>query len=748
MAKNIVLLSDGTGNSAAKLFKTNVWRLYQALDLSPASDQVAFYDDGVGTSTFRPLALLGGALGFGLKRNVKQLYTFLCQNYVPDDRIYAFGFSRGAFTIRVLAGMIATQGIIPGKTIQPEELRRAVDAAWKADRKDYRTHWRWWRHRETATEVEPTIPPDRDKADIEFVGVWDTVDAYGMPVDELKRGLDYWLLGLSFPDQDLSPIVKRACHALALDDERRTFHPVLWNERFEKELIARGKAEPDRLRQIWFMGMHSNVGGGYARDELSYVSLNWMAAEAAAVKLKFHKADLDEFERRANPHGDMGNSRAGTAAYYRYDPRRVKELCNDSYNKVWIDRPKIHHSVLDRIKLQHALYVPHVIPAEYDVVGPNGKVIENTYETPDHAMAREEHLKRSWDLVWWRRIAYFVTLGFTVLLLVFPWMGRVQGASGCTGPWCFAEPVLVGTGYLLPDLAHTWIDAYRLNMGMFILLAAGLVLAMAWGILLERRIRGFAGEAWSALNGRAVTEPLKPGVSSQIARQLWTSRPLVAAYRWFARHALPFLFFIATVLALLISANRLLFDFAEALGLTCDGTAIGERNVPGKEPVVISAIFETSNPCFSTGVSLEQSAAYTISFKILQPWQDGTKIVTNPGGFTTAKAAREAGWRFRLAAPLRRSWRSNWFSPVARVGHLGFDEYHLDISQPADQSTVYVSKPFIARTEGEVFLFVNDAVLALPGIWSYFYNGTLDGQINNKGSAEVTITRVSPAPQP
>jgi hypothetical protein len=77
---------------------------------------------------------------------------------------------------------------------------------------------------------------------------------------------------------------------------------------------------------------------------------------------------------------------------------------------------------------------------------------------------------------------------------------------------------------------------------------------------------------------------------------------------------------------------------------------------------------------------------------------------------------------------------------------MGFDEYHLEFSQSADQSALYVSKPFIARTEGELFLFVNDAVLAVPGIWSYFYNGMLEGQINNKGSAEITVTRMSSAP--
>src|SRR5262245_47385460 len=92
--KNIVLLSDGTGNSAARLLKTNVWRIYEALDLNDPETQVACYDDGVGTAAFRPLALLGGVFGYGLKRNVLRLYRFLAEHYEPGDRIYAFGFSR------------------------------------------------------------------------------------------------------------------------------------------------------------------------------------------------------------------------------------------------------------------------------------------------------------------------------------------------------------------------------------------------------------------------------------------------------------------------------------------------------------------------------------------------------------------------------------------------------------------------------------------------------------------------------
>src|ERR1044071_6399026 len=112
MNKRIVLLSDGTGNAASKVWRTNVWRVFQALDLT-SPQQVALYDDGVGTSSFKPLAILGGAFGWGLKRNVIDLYKFLCRNYRPGSQIYAFGFSRGAFTVRVLIGLIAREGLIP-----------------------------------------------------------------------------------------------------------------------------------------------------------------------------------------------------------------------------------------------------------------------------------------------------------------------------------------------------------------------------------------------------------------------------------------------------------------------------------------------------------------------------------------------------------------------------------------------------------------------------------------------------------
>src|SRR5690348_13746491 len=115
MTKNIAVFADGTNNSSAALFRTNVWRLYQALDThisAHGAPQLAYYHDGVGTSSFRPLAILGGAFGWGLKRNVLDCYKFICRNYRPGDHIYLFGFSRGAFTVRVLASLICYEGLV------------------------------------------------------------------------------------------------------------------------------------------------------------------------------------------------------------------------------------------------------------------------------------------------------------------------------------------------------------------------------------------------------------------------------------------------------------------------------------------------------------------------------------------------------------------------------------------------------------------------------------------------------------
>src|SRR5215813_5762744 len=133
MPTRIILLSDGTGNAASKVWRTNVWRVFESLDLT-GSDQVAIYDDGVGTSPFKPFALLAGAFGWGLKRNVLDLYKFVCRNYSNGDEIFGFGFSRGAFTIRIVVGLIFDQGLVPYES--EAELHRNAKAAYRAFRRE------------------------------------------------------------------------------------------------------------------------------------------------------------------------------------------------------------------------------------------------------------------------------------------------------------------------------------------------------------------------------------------------------------------------------------------------------------------------------------------------------------------------------------------------------------------------------------------------------------------------------------
>ena len=273
MGRKIILLSDGTGNSAAKVWRTNVWRVFESIDLS-GSGQVAFYDDGVGTSSFKPLAILGGAFGYGLKRNVLDLYKFACRNFHDkDDEIFGFGFSRGAFTMRVVVGLIMEQGIIQEPS--EKELDRKARAAYRDfRRRNFHTKFRTERFfrwlRDLFIRSDYSKNNNFHNATVRFLGLWDTVAAYGMPVEEMTRGVSDYIFPLLLPSFELDARVKRACHALSIDDDRTTFHPVLWDERAELPLAPRADGTlhlaDERISQVWFAGVHSNVGGGYPDD--------------------------------------------------------------------------------------------------------------------------------------------------------------------------------------------------------------------------------------------------------------------------------------------------------------------------------------------------------------------------------------------------------------------------------------------------------------------------------------------------
>jgi uncharacterized protein (DUF2235 family) len=258
MSRNLIVLSDGTGNSAASQNKTNVWRLYEPLDIADGT-QLAVFGDGVGTSSITFWRWLGMIFGIGVQRNVLNLYKFLCRHWKNGDKIWAFGFSRGAFTIRVLIGLINQQGLVSRQT--EDELDRNARAAYRAYREfafpsklPWVVAWRFFRGL-----VQKPLSGSVKPIEIHFVGLWDTVAAYGLPIDELTTAVDKWVVPLKFDDKilPLCANVSYARHALSLDDERRTFFPVLWDE---PVLLDGLGVLPDRLQQVWFAGTHANVG--------------------------------------------------------------------------------------------------------------------------------------------------------------------------------------------------------------------------------------------------------------------------------------------------------------------------------------------------------------------------------------------------------------------------------------------------------------------------------------------------------
>ena len=218
---------------------------------------------------------------------------------------------------------------------------------------------------------------------------------------------------LEFRDRTLDITrVDRACHALSLDDERTTFHPLLWNEStlapVEPGIDGVRRTRDEKISQVWFSGVHSNVGGGYPDDALAYVSLNWILAEAKACGLQFKSApiaDPDAIKQALaaqDKDGRLYNSRAGLGSYYRYGPRRLDELCSAEFtrasgNVVSIPVPKIHESAFDRIKLHAHFYAPVVLPRTYEMVTYDGRILalgKSEYETPARARFRTKLQER------------------------------------------------------------------------------------------------------------------------------------------------------------------------------------------------------------------------------------------------------------------------------------------------------------------------------------------------------------------
>lgn len=391
MTKNIVLCSDGTGNKGGYGNDSNVYKLYQTVDIHNSEiQQISFYDNGVGTKedgsavkANKIWVALSGGLGLGFKDKVRDLYEFLARHYQAGDKIYIFGFSRGAATVRAFTGFIDSCGLLDkSKTPSEAEFQSQINQALKAYEKIKSNPGLASDFKQKYAIKGKNYAPDAN-LQIHFLGVWDTVSALGFPdgtwktsdwffkgLDKISKQLEKWTdkrWPHQFYNYKLNDRILYACQALAVDDERKTFHPKVWNE---------NKRKSGSVEQVWFAGAHSNVGGGYPRSGLSNVALEWILEQAAEKGLVFIKDDVGAIEAHANVQGKLYDSRDGFGLYYRYEPRNIEQLCisqTTGQPKIEAGEIKIHNSVIERVKQGTALYAPGFLPAQFKVVATNSE---------------------------------------------------------------------------------------------------------------------------------------------------------------------------------------------------------------------------------------------------------------------------------------------------------------------------------------------------------------------------------------
>jgi uncharacterized protein (DUF2235 family) len=449
MPKNIVIFSDGTGQAGGlkpDQNLSNIYKLYRACRPGPESaidpaKQVAAYDAGLGTENdegripFRPIQkfrkLWSGATGTGISRNIADCYEAILKHYEPGDRVFVFGFSRGAYTARCVGGVMALCGVpTHGADGNPlprygQALRKIVDEAvlqvyehgsgsdkpaHKAERQEKARRFRE-KYGSANSKGESNVVPH-------FIGVFDTVASLGAPGprrvlmllglsafvavmtavaagilslmpwfgfatsyavlaalivvgmagsyckthlktirDFPERGDFKWHIAawrFRFYDNSLNPRVRYARHALAIDETRKDFARVPWAIPTDCPVRVN---EPEWLRQVWFAGNHSDIGGSYAEDEsrLSDISLQWMVEQATELEhpLKIDSARLNLFPDPAGmQHNEIESMRESYPSWW---PEKLRYVWSHQHREIHVDAP-LHPTVQQRLALPGALH--------------------------------------------------------------------------------------------------------------------------------------------------------------------------------------------------------------------------------------------------------------------------------------------------------------------------------------------------------------------------------------------------------
>ena len=313
--KRIISCCDGTwnrpnSNDDGKAVRTNVQKIFNyiakyGIKNGQRIEQIKNYDEGVGAEGNTFTRMFNGATGKGLDENILQAYKFVSWNYEEGDEIFLFGFSRGAYTARSLAGLIRKCGIIVKNDLNVFDQAYAL-------------------YRDT------TLRPDSPKIvefrkqnsyepQIKFIGVWDTVGSMGLPLNFLQW---YNKKKYQFYDTKLSSLIDYAYHAISIDERRKTFAPTLW----QKSDNLKNRNTEQVLEQRWFAGVHSNIGGGYPDEGLADVTLKWMIEKASHVDVGLgFEQELIKSDVKPNYKGTLCNSRSGFFSFLPSFTREINE---------------------------------------------------------------------------------------------------------------------------------------------------------------------------------------------------------------------------------------------------------------------------------------------------------------------------------------------------------------------------------------------------------------------------------------
>ena len=348
--KNIVICADGTWNTPDQLDQgvpapTNVAKLFNCVSdrTSDGGEQIKYYHPGVGTNGGWWERAIGGGTGNGLDMNIMSAYRKLSDTYEANDAIYLFGFSRGAYTVRSLCGALARCGLLDLRGLKESEAWSRVQTVFhKGYRRqtETRSHWeqRGWKFLNAPGSAIP----------IRFLGVWDTVGSLGVPDDFVLLQLIDGLKDYSFHDTKLSTSVATARHALAMDEMRSSFQPTIWTECAERD-----------VRQLWFPGVHSDVGGGYREDGLANGALQWMLEEAAACGLAFESKMSSQVKPLATD--VLHDSCTGIFRYLSTTPRSVPNIAETS---------RFHLSAIHRYETPPITQCPYRMTRSFELNKP------------------------------------------------------------------------------------------------------------------------------------------------------------------------------------------------------------------------------------------------------------------------------------------------------------------------------------------------------------------------------------------